>query len=100
LSKDLIFLSRQYETFELPKEKGFLLKYCETPVQEAFLRYYYAFGNYDHFCDHTGFVIQKRWMKMLLKKMQRLEKLCVEARSNFDLELVAKIESGKYKIRA
>lgn len=96
----MIFLSKQFEDFELPKEKNFLLKYCETPAQEAFLRYYYAFGDFKHFVDHTGIVFQRRWMRLLLKKMKRLEVLHADARANFDLSLLAKIESGKYKINA
>lgn len=100
LSRDLILLSRQYEDFELPKEKNFLLKYCETPAQEAFLRYYFAFGDFKNFVDHTGIVIQRRWMLQLAKKIKRLENLHAEARAAFDLNLLAQIENGKYKIRA
>ena len=96
----MILLSRQYEDFELPKDKNFLLKYCETPAQEAFLRYYFAFGDFKNFVDHTGIVIQRRWMLQLAKKIHRLEKLHADARASFDLTLLAQIENGKYKIRA
>lgn len=95
-----MLISRQYEDFELPKEKSFLLRYCETPAQEAFLRYYFAFGDFKNFVEHTGIVIQRRWMRLLSKKIRRLEKLHSDARAAFDLPLLAEIESGKYKISA
>ena len=60
MSRDLIFLSRQFEDFELPKDKLFLLKYCETPAQEAFLKYIFAFNDdFKNFVNHTGIVMQR-----------------------------------------
>ena len=101
MSRDLIFLSRQFEDFELPKDKLFLLKYCETLAQEAFLKYIFAFNDdFKNFVNHTGIVMQRRWMRMLFNKIKKLEKLHADARSSFDLALLSQIESGKYKIHA
>ena len=69
-------------------------------MQASFIRYCHAFGNYKNFADHTGFVVQTRWMRMLLKKFKRIESLHADAKANFDLTLLSQIESGKYKIRA
>lgn len=99
MNKDLIFLGRQFETFEIPKDKRYLLKYFDTPPQELFLKYFLSFGNFDHFVDHTGVVLQVRWMKILKQKLELLLALHAEAKKNFDLSGVAKIESGKYRLK-
>ena len=94
---DLKLLSFQLETIELPKEKKYLFKYFDTPLQIAFLKYIHVFGDYKNFVDHTGLSCQLKWLKTLHQKLQRLEKLHKEARFNMDLEGLARIESGKQK---
>lgn len=94
---DLKLISLQLESVELPKEKKYLLKYFDTPLQIAFLKYFHVFGDYANFVDHTGISCQLKWLKTLHSKLQRIEKMHKEARSNMDLETLAKIESGKQK---
>lgn len=98
MKDDLAFLSNQYVDYEVPKDKRYLLKYFRTPVQRDFLKYYFVFGNFDHFIDHTGHACQKRWLKLLFKKMQKIELMRNKAKQDFDLEQLAKIESGKLKL--
>lgn len=100
-TRDMSFISREFETYELPKEKKYLLKYFSTVLQEAFLKYVFVFGDYANFVDHTGLACQPRWQKSLYNKIKQLEAAHKEARSSFTEEgmsLLAKIESGKYKI--
>lgn len=94
---DLIWLSKAFESFEIPKEKKYLLKYFKTQIQQAFLRYYFVFGNYTNFRDHTGLDCQMRWLNILYKKLEALEKVRQEARVSMDMTTLAKIEAGKYK---
>jgi hypothetical protein len=96
--KDLDFLSREFENFEVPKEKRFLLKYFKQEVQQAFLRYYLVFGSYNNFVDHTGFYCQERWLKVLHKKLVELERVHKLFKSNIDLESLLLVESGNYKL--
>lgn len=96
MNRDLAWIGKIYETYEIPKEKEYLLKYFETEVQRSFLRYYLVFGDYDNFVDHTGFVLQPRWLKILEKKFLHLEALRASARANMDLKLLSRIESGDY----
>lgn len=98
MTKDLAFISQKFATYQLSKDKLYLLKYFKSPIQEAFLKYFFVFGEYDNFVDHTGFYCQKRWLQLLLERMQTLERLRKEAKSGFDLELLARIESGKLKL--
>jgi hypothetical protein len=95
---DLKFISKQFEYFELPKEKKYLLKYFDTVLQETFLKYVFVFGDYKNFTDHTGFYIRPRWQKVLYNKLIRLEAAQKEARKNMDMQLLAKIETGKFKL--
>lgn len=97
LNLDLLLLSRQFETVELPKEKKYLLRYFDNPVQEAFLKYFFVFDNYINFCDHTGYVVQKKWLKHLHEKLKTIEKAHKDARSNFDMAGLVEIEKGEFK---
>jgi hypothetical protein len=97
--KDLDFLSREFETLEIPKEKKYLLKYFRKDVQQAFLKYFFIFGSFDNFVDHTGLYCQPRWLKILHQKLIDLESIHSSAKQNMDLELLAKIESGKFKFK-
>lgn len=98
MSRDLAFISRRFDTVELPREKAYLYKYFKTKVQEAFLKYVYVFGEYSNFSDHTGISCTPRWLKKLHDRLVKLETLHREAKQGFDLETLAKIETGKYKL--
>lgn len=93
-----MWISKSYETLELPKEKKYLLKYFRTKIQTSFLQYYFAFGEYNNFRDHTGIDCQIRWLNILFKKMQILEQIRQKARSDMDMKTLARIEAGKYKL--
>jgi hypothetical protein len=97
LSRDLFLLSRQFEILQLPKDKKYLLKYFDTPVQEAFLKYFMIFQEYKNFTDHTGMAVQPHYLKSLLEKLQIIEKAHKEAKSNLDMAGVLQIEKGKFK---
>jgi len=96
--KDLHFISKEYENFIVPKNKKYLLKYFNTDLQEAFLKYYLVFGDWSNFVEHTGLVCQPRWMKTLESKLVLLEAAHLEAKKDMDMTKLAKIESGKFKI--
>lgn len=96
MNPDLAFVSKAWETFDLPKEKRYLLKYFDTPVQTAWLKYFLLLNDYTHFCDHTGHVCQVRWMKILHEKLNFLESLKAKARAEMDFALLTRIEDGKY----
>lgn len=95
---DLLFLARQWEIVELPKEKKYLFKYFDTPIQNTFLKYFYVFGDYSNFVDHTGLICSERWLTTLHDRLQKLQKLHREARENMDMTSLALIESGNFKI--
>jgi len=97
--RDLIFLSGCFDDYELPKEKNYLFKYFRKDIQQKFVKYFFAFNSFENFVDHTGFYCQNRWLKMLYKKLIKLESLHREAKSTFNFDMLAKIESGRYKIR-
>lgn len=98
LDRDLTFVAGDFANTELPKEKKYLLKYFDTVLQETFLKYVFLFGDYKNFVDHTGLVCQPHWRKKLYNRIKQLEALHKEAKSNGDIQTLAKIESGKYKL--
>lgn len=100
-TRDLSLISREFENLEFPKEKRYLLKYFNTVLQVAFLKYVFVFGDYDNsidnFVDHTGLSCRPKWLKDLYKKLKKLEAAHKEAKLNMDMEILAKIEMGKFK---
>lgn len=95
---DLSFLARRWETVELPKEKKYLFRYFDTPLQVAFLKYVHVFEDYSNFVDHTGLSCSTRWLAILYNRLRMLQTLHREARSNMDMTTLAHIESGNYKL--
>jgi coproporphyrinogen III oxidase len=96
--KELKFIGGVFFDYVLPKEKNYLFRYFRTDIEKAFLRYYYCFGEYEFFCDHTGYRCQQRWLKLLLKRHDRLVAIHAKAKSNADFDLLSLLESGKYKL--
>lgn len=96
--KELAFIGGLFFDFVLPKEKNFLFRYFRTDIEKAFLRYYYCFGEYEFFSDHTGYSCQQRWLKLLKIRHDRLLAVHAEAKKEADFEQLARIESGKYKL--
>lgn len=95
---DLWFIGNLYESYEIPREKRYLLKYFRTTVQSLYLKYVFLYGNHINFVDHTGYRCQERWLKILDTRLQKLQAAHAEAKKNLDLTTLAKIEKGKYKI--
>lgn len=95
---DLIFIGEQWEFFEVPKDKKWMFKYFDTPIQEDYLKYYLLFGNAKNFNNHTGVRCRKHWLAKIEKKRAFLENLHKEAKKSKDMSALAFIESGQYKI--
>jgi len=96
---ELDFLSGRFFDMDLPREMKYLEKYFYLDVQRAFLSYYYIFESTTHFTDHTGHVCSRRHLRTMKEKYKKIRIAHKEAKSNFDIEKVAYIESGKYKWR-
>lgn len=96
--KDLLFLSQEYENLSIPKNKKYLLKYFNTELQEAFLKYLLVFGDWKNFVEHTGLACQPRWMVKLEAKFFALETAHAQAKKEMDMKKLAEIERGKFKI--
>ena len=96
-SRDLSYLARQWETVSLPKEKRYLLRYFDTPIQTVFLKYVHVFDDYSNFVDHTGLACSTRWLAILYNRLLKLQTLHQEARANMDMTTLAHIESGNFK---
>lgn len=96
--RDADFLSGKFFDFEIPKDKGYLLKYFTTDIQAAFLRYYFVFGAVKNFTDHTGYYCSRRLLFKMQKHLKRLVKAHDEAKRSLTEEgmrIVHLIESGK-----
>ena len=95
--KEAQFLAGVFFDFEIPKEKNFLFKYFRSPLERQFVKYYLCFGETDCFIDHTGYYCQKRWVKILRDRFDKIITFHNQCRENMELELLEKIENGKCK---
>lgn len=100
--KSLQFIGGVFFDYELPKERLYLYHYFSTSIEKAFLRYYYCFRDCEYFTDHTGYYCQKRWLKLLTSRHDRIIAVHDKAKEDMtedNLSLLAKIESGKFTLK-
>jgi len=99
--QDLEFISGEFFDIEVPKEKQYLLKYFQTDLQVAFVRYYLVFGTIRNFVDHTGHYCSERMLHKLQSKYRRLTEAHAAAKSELteeNMDLLERLESGKYRL--
>ena len=100
MQEDLDFISGKFFDFDVPKKRRYLLKYFKTDLQGAFLRYFFVFGKWKNFVDHTGHYCTRFACMKLEKRYWALIKAHDEAKADFTeegLETLAAIEAGKYR---
>lgn len=95
--KEAIFLAGLFFEFDVPREKQFLFKYFRSSLEHQFVKYYLCFGEIDNFVDHTGCFCQKRWLKVLKKRIEKITNVYENFKSNFELDKLREIENGHYK---
>lgn len=95
--KEAIFLAGLFFDFDVPREKLFLFKYFRSPLERQFVKYYLCFGEIENFVDHTGFFCQKRWVRLLKKRMDKILSTREDFKNNFQLDKLKEIEKGRYK---
>lgn len=98
MTRDLLFVSGSFFEQEIPKDKLFLLKYYTTPVQVAWLRYFFAFGDTKCFSDHSGQPMTKRYNRRMRRRYKHLVALEQDARLNMDFTKHWEVTSGGVKI--
>jgi hypothetical protein len=94
---DTLFLAGDFLGDCVPRDKQYLYRYFKTDLQKQFLRYMCVFDSLRYFTEHTGYVAQRRGLQVLNKKRQMIEAAHRDAKRRMDLELLEKIEKGKYK---
>jgi hypothetical protein len=95
--KDAVFLAGLFFEYEIPKDRLFLFKYFRTPLEQQFVKYYLCFGEIENFVDHTGYFCQKRWVRLLKKRMDKLLKIHETYKNNFELDKLREVEEGRLK---
>jgi len=93
---ELQFLSGRIFDDALPKERAWLRKYFPSPRECAFVTYYLTFNNYTQFINHTGHYFCKKSLYSLRVKLQMLLDAHQRAKSQMDLDMLVKIETGQY----
>lgn len=83
---------------DLPREKKYLYKYFPTKAQRLFVRYFLLFGQTRRFVDHTGCYVTSRYLRKMKNKFRRLEKEYKAAKLVGDIEKIALLESGNFKL--
>lgn len=97
---DELLISGDLFDYSFPKEKSYLMKYFKTDVQRHFISYLLLFGDYGNYVDHTGVACKKRYMQFMYSQYKKIEEARDKARAEFDIELLAKIDSGDFSINS
>lgn len=92
------FIGGKFFEDNLEKNQRYLYRYFSTPIQKQFVRYYLMFRRVDTFVDHTGFQCTKRWLENLGARIEKLEVIRKQAQSEANIELLAQIDAGDYKL--
>lgn len=104
---DCKLLGEKYLDTNLSPEFLYLHKYFKSELCKAFVSYYLLFNeltNYsiiffiNAFISHTGYKCSEQRLRLLLKRLQFIIAKLKEAEVVFDLVIVEKIKSGKYKL--
>lgn len=82
----------------IPSDKLWMTKYFTTSIQKRFLIYFLIFGSHFYFNRHTGIYCTIRYLKKMKKMFSKLQKAHENAKINFDLEKLAEIEMGNFKL--
>ena len=94
---DLLFIAGDFAEKEIPKECQYLYKYFKTPIQRAFLKYWFCCETISGFQTQTGYRCDDVYKRKMLKLMNNILAKHKEAKEKMDIELVWKIENGEYK---
>lgn len=94
--RDAIFLS-DFINNPIKKEKRWMTKYFKTKTKKLFLKYFLTFNSANRFKEHCGEACTKRYVKKIKKQFLEIVKKHENAKKNFDLDLLEKIEKGKLK---
>lgn len=96
--KEAVFLAGLFFEYEIPRDKMFLFKYFRTPLEQQFVKYYMCFDEIENFVDHTGYFCQKRWVRLLKKRMDKILAMHETYKNNFELDKLRELEEGKLKL--
>lgn len=96
--RDIIFLSGDFFETPIPRNKFYLLKYFTTDIQLAFLRYYFVFGDFHCFSEHTGHAATRKYIQTMEQRLQTLMDAHDKAKKSMDMDVLYDIESGRFKL--
>ena len=96
--RDRNLISGAFLDDNIPHEKLWMCKYFKSEIQKRFLIYFLIFKSHYYFQRHAGIPCTKRYLKQMKKKFSFLENAHKKAKENFDLDILSKIEMGKYKV--
>lgn len=100
--KDAEFISKQFEDYEVPEDKRYLLYYFHGDLQQAFLKYVLLSGESRRFREHTGYACSDMLILRLRRRLEKLEALkiqCKKILSEEAMEISLLIETGKLVLK-
>lgn len=96
--RDAIIIGGLFLEDPIPRDKFWLLRYCKTDLQKHFMRYMVHVGTHYHFVEHTGYFMEVRYLKRILKRYKKLVAAHLAAKQNGDFDKLAEIEMGLYDL--
>lgn len=96
--RDLILIS-DFMKLPLSKEKKWMIRYFKTRTKRLFLKYFMTFGSIARFCQHSGEVCTKRYVKKMKRQYILLVEKHEKAKADFDLDCLEAVENGRCKLQ-
>lgn len=93
----MIFIS-DFMGSPVPSEFNWMRHYFRKGCCFDFLKYFSRFRTDVHFSEHVGRPCSKRWTKRMKRRFLALERARSFAKEDMDIELVAEIEMGNFKL--
>jgi len=95
---NLRWFSYNSDDIELPSEISFIYKYFRTKVQTEFLKYYWHFGDYRCFAQHTGYPVDYSYCYKCAAKYEYFIELYRKAKSEFDLDKLVLLQKRRVRV--
>jgi hypothetical protein len=99
MGNDLSYMAGDFAEPVIPKDKKYLFKYFKTDIQTIFLKYYMTYKTTSGFTNATGRKCTRQFLSKQRRKIEIVEAAHQKAKQEFDIELLWKIENGKYKVK-
>lgn len=95
--RDALFVS-DFINFPLSKENKWINRYFKTRTRRLFVKYFLKFNSTIRFCQHSGELCTKRYLKKMKMQYLLITEMHSKAKREMNFEALVDIEKGRYAL--